>query len=154
MHELTAATTVLQTAWRAQDDGSARMVTGLEGDASLAQDGADPAAPGGTGGTGAGGGGPMFLIVIVMMVVLLGMTALSGRKEKKRHREMVGALQKKDKVRAAGGIIGTIVEVKDDELLIETDRSSNTRIRVARSSVQGVLSSGGAGAAPEPASED
>lgn len=139
---------MIRYTWIAQDDASPRMKTGLEGETASQGDGAAaPGSPAGAPGD-AGGGGYMFLIIIVMMVVLLGMTALSGRKERKRHQELVNNLQKKDRVRAAGGIIGSILEVRDDELLLETDRSSNTRIRVARSSVQSVLSSGGAGAEP------
>ena len=94
--------------------------------------------------TGGGPGGSFFLIMIVMMVGMLLLASMSGRKEKKKHAELVNNLQKKDKVRAAGGIIGTIIEVKNDELLLETDRASNTRIRVARGSVQSVLSTSGA----------
>jgi preprotein translocase subunit YajC len=114
--------------------------------------GAGETAPGGVGGdaTGGGGGpaggGSFFFIMIAMMVGLILLTSMSGRKEKKKHAAMVGGLKKKDKVRAAGGIIGTIVEIKNDELLLETDRASNTRIRVARGSVSSVLSEGPAAA--------
>jgi len=153
MHELAAWPHTIGTAWLAQDEGAARMKTGLEGEGAATQ---DPAlGPGAAGGGGdPAGGGYMFLIIIVMMVVLLGMTALSGRKERKRHQSLVSGLQKRDKVRAAGGIIGSIIEVKDDELLLETDRASNTRIRVARSSVQSVLSSGGGSQGTEAAASE
>lgn len=110
--------------------------------------GASESAPGGVGGeggstgTGPAGGGSFFFIMIAMMVGLILLTTMSGRKEKKRHASMVSGLKKKDKVRAAGGIIGTIVEIKNDELLLETDRASNTRIRVARGSVTSVMSEG------------
>ncbi len=118
--------------------------------------GAGESAPGGTageggsGGAGPAGGGSFFFIMIAMMVGLILLTSMSGRKEKKKHAAMVGGLKKKDKVRAAGGIIGTIVEVKGDELLLETDRASNTRIRVARGSVSSVLSESSVAAEAEP----
>ena len=125
-----------------------RMMTGLEGESSAATQ-ADGALPPAGGAQPSGGLGMMFPIVIVMMIALLVLTSMSGRKERKRHQQLVSGLQKRDKVRAAGGIIGSIIELKDDEILLETDRSTNTRIRVARSSVQSVLSSAAGSTAEE-----
>ncbi len=85
--------------------------------------------------------GSLLPIMLVMMAGILIMTSLSGRKERKKHQSLLASLGKKDKVRAAGGIIGTIIELKNDEVLLETDRASNTRIRVARSSITTVIKS-------------
>ena len=85
--------------------------------------------------------GSLLPIMLLMMAGILIMTSLSGRKERKKHATLMAGLGKKDKVRAAGGIIGTIIEIKNDEVLLETDRASNTRIRVARSSVTTIISS-------------
>ena len=100
-------------------------------------------ADGGAGAAGGGGGGfgSLLPILLLMMAGMLIMTSLSGRKERKKHAALMAGLGKKDKVRAAGGIIGTIIEIKNDEVLLETDRASNTRIRVARSSVSTIISS-------------
>ncbi len=87
------------------------------------------------------GMGSFLPIMLLMMAGILIMTSLSGRKERKKHAALMDSLGKKDKVRAAGGIIGTIVEIKNDEVLLETDRASNTRIRVSRSSISSVISS-------------
>lgn len=97
----------------------------------------------GTGTTGAPASGMTSLlpIMLLMMAGILIMTSLAGRKERKKHAALMKSLGKKDKVRAAGGIIGTIIEIKNDEVLLETDRASNTRIRVSRSSISSVLSS-------------
>lgn len=84
--------------------------------------------------------GSLLPIMLLMMAGILIMTSLSGRKERKKHAALMASLGKKDKVRAAGGIIGTIIEIKNDEVLLETDRASNTRIRVARSSISTVIS--------------
>lgn len=102
--------------------------------------------PLGTPGTGEAGGGAapssnLFFIMILMMAGILILTAFSGRKERKKHAALLASVGKKDTVRAAGGIIGTIVEIKKDEVLLETDRASNTRIRVARSSISSVIES-------------
>ena len=83
----------------------------------------------------------LFFIMILMMAGILILTAFSGRKERKKHAALLASVGKKDTVRAAGGIIGTVIEIKKDEVLLETDRASNTRIRVARSSISSVIES-------------
>ncbi len=87
------------------------------------------------------GGSSIFFFAIIMMVGMFLIMSISGRKEKKRRAAMLSSLGKRDKIRTAGGIIGTIVEVKDDEILIETDKSSHTRLWLARGSVSTVLNS-------------
>jgi len=104
-------------------------------------------APGTTGPNGtpagqpAGGGSSIFFLPIVLIAGMFLMMSMSGRKEKKKRAQMLSTLGKRDKVRTAGGIIGTVIELKDDEVLIETDRSSHTRLRVSRSSVSTILDS-------------
>lgn len=85
-----------------------------------------------------GGGMDMMFLILVLFGGMLLITMLSGRKEKKRRKEMMAALGKKDKVRTAGGIIGNIVEMKGDEVLIETDRASHTRLWLAKGSIASV----------------
>jgi preprotein translocase subunit YajC len=48
---------------------------------------------------------------------------------------MVQALEKNDKVRTIGGIIGTVVDVKGDEVILKVDESNNTKIRVVSSAI-------------------
>jgi preprotein translocase subunit YajC len=127
----------------AQDSGSAGGVLGAP--SGSPQTGTTQGIPGDPGSTGAarpagsGGMGSLLPIMLLMMAGILIMTSLSGRKERKKHAALMAGLGKKDKVRAAGGIIGTIIELKNDEVLLETDRASNTRIRVARSSISTVI---------------
>jgi len=89
----------------------------------------------------AGGGSNIFFFAIIMMVGMFLIMSMSGRKEKKKRAQMLSTITKRDKIRTAGGIIGTIVELKDDEVLIETDRSSHTRLWLARGSISTVLDS-------------
>ncbi len=110
--------------------GSGTPVVGADG--APAGGGAAPASP---------FGGSFFLIIMVMMVGMILMTTMSGRKEKKRRAALLSAIGKRDKVQTSSGIIGTIIEIKGEELLIETDRASNSRLRVARGAVQQVLRS-------------
>ncbi len=88
-------------------------------------------------------GGPFFVVIFGMMILMIVMTSLSGRKEKKRRAALLSSIGKRDKVQTSSGIIGTIIEIKGEELLIETDRASNSRLRIARGAVSQILRSEG-----------
>lgn len=101
---------------------------------------------GGAGGgapPGAFGGGGFLWILILMMVFMIGISMLSGRKERKRRAEMMSNLKRNDQVVTMGGIIGTVAEIRDDEIVLTTDETSRTRVRVTRNSIQQVLNGGG-----------
>lgn len=89
-----------------------------------------------------GGGSPNILFFgIIMMIGMFLIMSMSGRKEKKKRATMLSTLGKRDKIRTAGGIIGTVIELKDNEVLIETDKSSHTRLWLAKGSISTVLDS-------------
>jgi preprotein translocase subunit YajC len=50
---------------------------------------------------------------------------------------MLSALAKGDKVTSIGGICGTVVEVRDDELVVKVDENNNMRLRFARWAIRG-----------------
>jgi len=88
--------------------------------------------------TSAGGQGFFF----IMMAVLVGMIVISmfsGRKDKKKKAEMMSAMGKGDRVQTIGGILGTVVEVRENDVLLKVDENANTKIRFAKSAVQTVL---------------
>lgn len=97
--------------------------------------------PSGAGDQGAApqGGFDMFFLILLMFGGMILIMSFSGRKEKKRRAQMLKELGKKDKVRTAGGIIGTVIEIKDDEVLLETDRASHTRLWLAKGSISSVV---------------
>ncbi len=77
----------------------------------------------------------LLLILVVMWVFMIG----GGRKEKKRKAAMLAAMGKGDKVQTVGGILGTIVEVRDDEVVVKVDENTNSRLRFSKSAIQAVL---------------
>lgn len=77
----------------------------------------------------------MMLFLLVMIVVMFG----GQRKEKKKRAAMLDALAKGDKIQTVGGILGTIVEVRDQEIVVKVDENTNSRLRFARSSVQSIV---------------
>ncbi|MEX0876156.1 MAG: preprotein translocase subunit YajC [Phycisphaerales bacterium] len=135
---------IMPSAWifpaTLQDSPGEPQMLGSE---STTQPGTDP----GAGGSGAevppAGGSNIFFFLIIFTVGMFLFMSLSGRKEKKRRAQMLASLGKRDKVRTAGGIIGTVIEIKNDEVLLETDRSSNTRLWLSRGSISAVITSAG-----------
>ncbi|MGP1347054.1 MAG: preprotein translocase subunit YajC [Phycisphaerales bacterium] len=135
--------------------GSAPPLGGLpSGGGGGGGGGAGGGAGAGTGGGApAGGSGLEFLLPLMLgfFLLMIVMQVMSGRKEKKRRAEMMTGLRKHDRVRMLGGIIGTVAEIHDDELVVKVDESTNTRIRFSKDAVQTVLRAapGGAGGEAE-----
>ncbi len=97
------------------------------------------------GGAGGGGapppvfGGQLLFLMLGLFAFMLIMQVFSGRKEKRRRAEMLASLRRHDRVVTVGGIIGHVVEVRDDEVVLKIDEATNTKIRVTRPSVQSVV---------------
>ena len=76
------------------------------------------------------------LIFIVLIMVVFWMILFRGPKKKQQeHKKMVSALQKNDKIRTIGGIFGTIVDIKDDEITIKVDESNNTKMKISPNAI-------------------
>lgn len=109
-------------------------------------------APGGEAGGAAGppaAGGSAFQFIMFMLLGLLVFMIVSqiiaGRRQRREREQMLGAMRRNDRVQTIGGIIGTVAEVRDKEVVLRVDDSNKTRIRFAKSAIQQVLSSGGGG---------
>ena len=96
---------------------------------------------------GMGGMGMLLPLILMMFVFMIVMQVFAGRKEKKRRAEMLGGLSRHDRVQTIGGMIGTVAEIRDDEIVLKVDESTNTKIRVVRSAVQSVLKKSASSAA-------
>ncbi len=121
------------------DDGTAII-------ADQTQTGADGSNGGAAGGQGTVDGGQRSpfsgLIWMLPLVVVMYLLMFRGPKKKQQqHKKMVQALQKNDKVRTIGGILGTVIDAKDDEIILKIDESNNTKIRITPSAVSKVISS-------------
>ena len=89
-----------------------------------------------------GRGGPklvMFLFLMLGLVLMFVLMSGSQRKEKRKRKEMLSSLKKGDKVQTIGGILGSVVEVKDTHVVVKVDENSNTRLKFSRSAVQTVV---------------
>jgi preprotein translocase subunit YajC len=75
-----------------------------------------------------------FLMMGVIFVIFYFLLWRPQQKERKQQEELLASLQKGDRVYTAAGMLGTIVEVRDQELLIEIAERVN--ITIERSSVR------------------
>ena len=80
----------------------------------------------------------MFSILMIGAVFLIFMTLMGGRKEKKR-RQQLSKVGKHDRIRTRGGIIGSVVESKEDVVVIKVDESRDTRMTLDRQYIDAVL---------------
>ncbi len=78
---------------------------------------------------------PPFLLIGLMFVFMYFLLFRGPRKKQQQQKKMVQKLQKNDRIRTIGGIIGTIVDVKDDVITLKVDESNNTKIKIAVSAV-------------------
>jgi preprotein translocase subunit YajC len=80
-----------------------------------------------------------ILYVMIGGVVLLYIFMSRGRKkQEQKQKQMLASLKKGDKITTIGGIVGTAVEVRDDEVIVKVDESSNTRMKFARWAIRGI----------------
>lgn len=100
----------------------------------------DPTLPGDPGGGAASPFGSQMWIFLLLILVVMWVFMFSGqRKEKKKRAAMLAQMKKGNRIQTVGGILGTIVEVRDDEIIVKVDENANTRLRFARSAIQSVL---------------
>lgn len=76
---------------------------------------------------------PMILIFGLMYVMLI----LPQRKKEKKTREMLNALQVGTNIVTIGGIMGKIINIKDDELTLETG-IEKSKVKIKRWAVKEV----------------
>jgi preprotein translocase subunit YajC len=85
-------------------------------------------------------GGLLLPAVLVFVMVFFFVSTRSARKnEQKRRDEMLKALSKNDRVLTHGGIIGTIVAVKDNEIVLKVDESTNTKMTFIKDAIRQVI---------------
>lgn len=83
-----------------------------------------------------GGGLSMWIMLILIFVVMWVFMIMPQRKQQKEAEAFRKGLKKGDKVVTAGGIYGTIAEVKDNERYVVLRVDKDVTIRVDKTSLQ------------------
>ena len=91
----------------------------------------------------------LFPAALMAMIVFMFLSSRSQKKREKREKDdMHARLAKNDRVLTVGGIIGTVVVVRDTEVVLKVDESTNTKMTFLKTSVQRIITDG-LGAAAE-----
>lgn len=94
-----------------------------------------PARPSGWGGIFSNPLVPLILVIVVFYFIMF-----RGRRgEQKKRDQMLANIRKNDHVVTIGGVIGTVVAVRDQEVTVKIDEASNTKINVARWAIKTVI---------------
>ena len=78
-----------------------------------------------------------FVGIIVIMYFLL---IRPQQKKAKAHREMIGALRRGDTVVTAGGLVGRITRVRDEEDRVTAEIARGVEVEVVRGTITACLS--------------
>jgi preprotein translocase subunit YajC len=83
----------------------------------------------------------LMLPMIIIGVLFYFMLIRPERTRRSQMEKMIENLKKNDRVVTIGGIYGTVVNVQKgaDDITIKVDESTNTKLRILRSSVARVL---------------
>lgn len=77
---------------------------------------------------------PIILVFLLMYFLIL----RPQSKKAKQHRDMLEALRRGDRVLTAGGIIGTVSKIENNQE-IQVEIAENVRVRVAKATITQVL---------------
>lgn len=84
--------------------------------------------------TGSSGLGSMLIMIVIMVAVFYFMLIRPENKKKKETEAMRNAVKTGDRITTIGGLIGTVVNVKEDRIVIETS-ADLVRIELAKWSI-------------------
>ena len=79
----------------------------------------------------AGGMGSTIIMMVAMLGIFYFMLIRPENKRKKEAEQMRSSLRKGDKITTIGGIVGTIVDVKENNIVLETS-ADQVRIELAK----------------------
>ncbi len=108
---------------------------------------AQAAAPGEGGPPPPGKGGPgawtSFMPIILLVVIFYFFLSRGRQKDQKKRKNRLATMKKNDRVMTIGGVIGTVVVIKDDEVTLKVDETANVKMTFTRGSIQKVVSESG-----------
>ena len=81
--------------------------------------------------TGAAGMSSSIIMLVAMLAIFYFLMIRPENKRKKEAEQMRSAVKTGDKITTIGGIIGTVVNVKDEKIVIETS-ADQVRIELAK----------------------
>lgn len=81
---------------------------------------------------------PLIFVLLGGFVLLYVFMGRGRRKQEAKRKAMLANLKKGDKVTTIGGIVGTVIEVREDDVTVKVDETNNVRMKFLRRAVQGI----------------
>lgn len=81
---------------------------------------------------------PLIMIAGLFFIMYFVMI-LPKRKQDKQRQNLLSNLKRGDEVQTIGGVMGKVVETRDDRVLVKVDESSNTKIWFTRTAIAKVV---------------
>jgi preprotein translocase subunit YajC len=88
----------------------------------------------------------LFVLIGGMLIYMFFGSQRTRKKEEQTRADMLKNMKRGDKVVTAGGIMGTIVDVRDTDVVLKVDESSNTKIKFTREAIKRVVLDDGSSA--------
>ncbi|WP_242826902.1 preprotein translocase subunit YajC [Butyrivibrio sp. MC2013] len=76
-----------------------------------------------------------ILMIVVMLGAMYFLILRPQRKQEKEKTQMMASLEMGDTVRTTGGFIGTIIDIRDDKVIIEFGNNKNCRIPMVKEAI-------------------
>ena len=85
-----------------------------------------------------------FAPLALMLIVVFFFMSSGRKRDQKKRDQMYKALKRGSRVVTAGGLIASVVEVRDDEVVLKVDEANNIKERYTKSAIIKVLDEGDA----------
>ncbi len=77
-----------------------------------------------------------WLPILLMFAVFYWVIFRGQKKERQKHEQMLNSLKRNDRVLTIGGVIGTVVDVRGQEVVLKVDETNNVKMRFTRSAIK------------------
>lgn len=82
-----------------------------------------------------GGALSMIILLIAMFALMYFMMIRPQRKEQKKMREMLNAMEIGDAVVTTGGFYGIVIDISEDDVIVEFGNNKNCRIPMRKEAI-------------------
>ncbi len=83
---------------------------------------------------------PLLAIMFAMFAFMFLTSRSQKKREKRKRAEMYDRMAKNDRVLTSGGILGTVISVKENEVVVKVDESTNTKMTFLKTAIQRIVS--------------
>jgi preprotein translocase subunit YajC len=78
-------------------------------------------------------------LLIAMLAVMYFFIFRSKKTKDKQRTSMLEQLKRGDEIQTIGGIIGTVVEARETEVIVKVDETTNAKMKFSRNAIHRVL---------------